>query len=254
MANISVNKAEFILSISINRPEKRNALTPDMYEAMANALASVKGDETVKVVIIEAHGEHFSAGNDLSVFAAIEEEDHIAETVQFMHALMDCPVPVIAKVRGQAIGIGTTLLLHCDFVYCDSTAQFCMPFINLALVPEYASSLLLPQRAGYAKAAEWLMLGEAFDAQAALQGNLINQIVAVEELNDKVQQVARKLAGKPRSAMLHTKALMQQGMEQTKAHMADEFDIFFSQLTTEPAKEAFAAFLERRQPDPKKYY
>lgn len=253
MANISVNKADFILSIGINRPEKRNALTPEMYQTMANALEAVNADDSVKVVVIEAHGEHFSAGNDLSTFASIEEEEQIAETVQFMHALMDCPVPVVAKVRGQAIGIGTTLLLHCDLVFCDNSAQFCLPFINLALVPEFASSLLLPQRAGYAKAAQWLMLGEPFGAEEALEGQLINQIITAEELDNKVNEVAKKLAAKPRAAMRHTKSLMNKGLDETKSHMADELDIFFSQLTTEPAKEAFAAFLERRAPDPAKY-
>lgn len=253
MANISVTAADFILSISMNRPEKRNAFTPEMYLTMANALEAVSSDESIKVVVIEAQGEHFSAGNDLSTFASIEEEEQMAETVQFMHALMDCPVPVVAKVRGQAVGIGTTLLLHCDLVFCDSSAQFCLPFINLALVPEFASSLLLPQRAGYAKAAQWLMTGEPFDAEEAKQGQLVNQIVAAEELDHKVSDMAKRLASKPRAAMRKTKALMKQGTELVKSHMGDELDVFFNQLTTEPAKEAFAAFLERRAPDPAKY-
>lgn len=253
MANISVSKTGFVLTISMNRPEKRNALTPDMYQTMANALEAVDADESVKVVVIEAQGDHFSAGNDLSTFASVEEEDQIAETVQFMHALMDCPVPVVAKVRGQAVGIGTTLLLHCDLVFCDNSAQFCLPFINLALVPEFASSLLLPQRAGYAKAAQWLMLGEPFGAEEALEGQLVNQIISAQELDNKVHEVAKKLASKPRIAMRHSKALMKQGMDVVKSHMADEFDVFMRQLTTEPAKEAFTAFLERRAPDPKKY-
>ncbi|MCY7297004.1 enoyl-CoA hydratase [Alteromonas sp. a30] len=253
MSNIQIQLEQQILTITMARADKYNALTPQMYGAMANALESVKEENKAKAVLIQGEGKHFSAGNDLSTFASIDKEDTSSETVRFMNALMDCPVPVVAKVRGQAVGIGTTLLLHCDLVFADDSATLCMPFINLALVPEFAASWVLPKLSGHVKAAEWLMLGEPIPAQEAYQYKLVNRIVEAEKLDSHVDAIMTKLALKPGLAMRHTKALLKHEQESVKAHMAEELDIFFSQLTTEPAKEAFAAFLEKRAPDPKKF-
>lgn len=252
MSNILVEQELQTLKITLDRADKYNALTPEMYGAMADALASVAESE-IKVVLIQGQGKHFCAGNDLSNFASIDEEDTTAETVRFMNALMDCPVPVVAKVKGQAVGIGTTMLLHCDMVFADNTAVFCLPFINLALVPEFAASWILPKRVGTVKAAEWLMLGEPIPAQEALEYKLVNKILEESELDEHVSGILTKLAQKPGAAMRHTKALLRQDPERIKEHMSDELDIFFSQLSSEPAKEAFAAFLEKRAPDPQKF-
>lgn len=252
MSNILIEQIQHVLTITISRADKYNALTPAMYDAMADALQSATDKET-KVVLLQGEGPHFTAGNDLSHFASVEDEEHVAETVRFMHALMDCPVPVVAKIKGQTVGIGTTMLLHCDFVYSDNSAHLCMPFINLALVPEFASSWILPARVGHAKAAEWLMLGEPIGADEAFQYGLINKVLPENELDEYVSAIVHKLACKPGIAMRHTKALLKQNMETVKLHMADELDVFFGQLNTEAAKEAFAAFLEKRSPDPQKF-
>lgn len=253
MSNIRVEQNQLVLTITFNRPDKRNAISPDMYEQAAIALESAVDNDDVKAVLIQGEGEHFTAGNDLSHFAKVEDEEHVAETVRFMQALMHCPVPVVAKVKGQAVGIGTTMLLHCDFIYCSTSAIFCMPFINLALVPEFAASWILPKLAGHPKASEWLMLGEPFGANEALQYGLVNKVLDDDELDTVVQTVVQKLASKPKLAMRHTKALLKQDLETVKLHMADELDVFFSQLGTVAAKEAFAAFLEKRAPDPTKF-
>lgn len=239
--------------ISINRPEKRNALNNEMYQAMADALNEAAVNEQIKAVLLRSEGEHFTAGNDLAQFANVSDEDHLGETAAFMEALRKLPMPIVAQVKGMAVGIGTTLLLHCDLVYCDETAIFSLPFINLALVPEYASSLLLPTLVGHRKAAQWLMLGESFGAEDALKTGLINEIIATDKLQLHCQNILQTLCSKPRLAMLHTKALMKSNTEQIKMQMNDEMDVFVSQLNTDAAQEAFAAFLEKRPPNSEKY-
>lgn len=252
MSHILVQQEQQIMTITLTRADKYNALTPEMYGAMADALESVV-DSDNKAVLIQGEGKHFCAGNDLSNFASIDEEDTTAETVRFMNALMDCPIPVVAKVKGQAVGIGTTMLLHCDMVFAGKSSVLCLPFINLALVPEFAASWILPKLVGPVKAAEWLMLGEPIPVQEALDYKLVNKILDESELDGHVSDILSKLVQKPGAALRHTKALLKQDPERIKAHMSEELDIFFNQLSSDAAKEAFAAFLEKRSPDPEKF-
>lgn len=242
-----------ILTLTLNRPEKRNALSSTMYQALADELLKVTLDSEVKAVCIEGSGGHFTAGNDLSQFAGVESRDELKATEQFMLALMDCPAPVVAKVEGMAIGIGTTMLLHCDFVYCAKNTMFSLPFVNLALVPEYASSKLLPEIVGPKKAAEWLMLGDTFGAEEALNAGLINGICEENDLESTCGQVLNKLVSKPKMAMRHTKALMKKNADEIKVRMNDELALFVPQLKSEAAREAFNAFLQKRKPDPARY-
>lgn len=244
MSNVLISCDSQVLTIGINRAEKKNALTLDMYEEMANAIESVD-IEQIKAVLIYANGDDFCAGNDISVFAQSDENMQANEARHFMQALMDCPVPTVVKVTGNAIGIGTTMLLHCDFVYAGENSIFWMPFVDLALVPEFASSFLIPKLAGDKKAAQWLLLAERFGAADAQQYGVITQSVREQELDAVVQKTLSKLVSKPTNALLYTKKLLGHRKEQTKLHMEKEFDIFFKQLVSEEAKRAFAAFLNK---------
>jgi len=253
MSSIKIEQQQQVLVISLNRPEKMNALTFDMYRQMAQALEGAGKNKQLRAVLIKGEGGSFTAGNDLQDFAGSTEKQQLADTIAFMHALKDCPLPVIAQVRGLAVGIGTTLLLHCDLVYCSDDSKFVLPFINLALVPEFASSYLLPKIAGHQKASEWLMLGEPFDAAEAVNFGLVNQSTGPDELEAVVQQVLAKIVAKPREAMSQTKSLMKYDHRQVTQHMNIELEAFVAQLGSDAAKEAFSAFLQKRKPDPAKY-
>lgn len=244
---------EKCLTLTLNRPEKRNALSADMYKELADELKKQQQNPAIKSVLIKGAGEHFTAGNDLAQFAKVESKAELQSTLEFMQALMQFPMPVVAQVSGMAVGIGTTMLLHCDLVYCDTSCVFSLPFINLALVPEYASSLLLPQLAGHRKASEWLLLGESFGAEQAREFGLVNDVLEPEQLAAHCQKVVSQLAVKPYAALRHTKALMKSASDSVNLHIDKEIEVFVEQLKSEAAKEAFSAFLEKRKPDPKKY-
>ncbi|MGQ8363802.1 enoyl-CoA hydratase [Glaciecola sp. 1036] len=238
---------ESILNITINRPEKKNALTPAMYQSMADALNSAE-EQGARVVVIKGCQGIFTSGNDVTEFMQTPTEEganEISETYQFMQALLNCPLPVIAKVEGLAIGIGTTLLLHCDFVLADKNTKFSMPFINLGLVPEYASSFLVPRLAGQLAAAELLMLGEVFTASKALECRLISQ-VCENDLQNRVDQLAKKLAAKPAEALKQTKRLLHSETDKVRVHIDEELKHFVAAMQSPPAKEAFSAFVEKR--------
>ena len=166
---------------------------------------------------------------------------------------MKCELPVIAKVRGLAVGIGTTMLLHCDFVYCDESAKFIMPFIDLGLVPEYASSYILPRLAGHRKASEWLMLGKPFTGEEALQFGIATQVFPQKQLDSMVDKVATALCSKPKSALRHTKRLMKSDAHAVERHVNEELDYFIQAMQSEPAQEAFSAFLDKRPINPEKF-
>jgi enoyl-CoA hydratase/carnithine racemase len=249
MKDILVAQHDDVLTLTINRPDKKNALTKDMYAAMADAIENVNGDNKTKAILIQGEGDGFTAGNDISMFAAVTVESASNETVRFMKALASSPLPVVAKVHGAAVGIGTTLLLHCDFVYCAEDTYFSLPFINLALVPEFGSSVILPDLVGHRKAAEWLMLGDAFGAMEALEHGIVNKVAPYDELDDLCQKTLSKLVGKPREALLKTKALMKPGYDGMMEHLERELKVFGEQLLSAPAKEAFDAFLNKRKPD-----
>jgi len=253
MSLILIDNTPGVLTITINRPEKKNALTREMYQQMADALYSVRHDESIKVVLFRGAGDCFTSGNDISDFANRQEDEHVIEVASFMRALADCALPVVAQVHGVAVGIGTTLLLHCDFIYVEKNTRFVLPFINLGLVPEFASSYLLPKLAGHIKASEWLMLGEPFGADDACNVGLVSGVASGEELDAKVETVCKKLVSKPRFSLLQTKSLLKTEMDTIHQHMDIEFDVFGQAMETEAAQEAFDAFLKKRPINPEKF-
>lgn len=239
---IKLRKENGILSISLNRLDKKNALTAAMY----SELAEIFNHQVTEVnVVIFSGGTDFTAGNDLADFLDNPPTASDAPVYKFMRALSNCPVPVIAAVDGVAVGIGTTLLLHCDFVYATADSMFVMPFINLAVVPEFASSLLLPMRTGYLKAAEMLLLGEKFNAETALQYGIINQICAADNLLATATTTAERLVGKPRSALIQSKALMRRDPEPLAQRIAIESEIFSRMVAAPEAKAAINKILKR---------
>jgi enoyl-CoA hydratase/carnithine racemase len=240
-----------VLRLQINRPEKKNALVPSMYLALAKAIEGAP-ELGAKVILIEGIEGVFTSGNDVSEFAQSTKQEEINETYSFMLALLYCPLPVVAKVEGLAIGIGTTLLLHCDFVLAHQNTKFAMPFINLGLVPEYASSYIIPRMSGHLLAAELLMLGEVFSAQKALSAGLINSIHA-EDLDEATQTLLSKLCSKPAEALKQTKALLKNDTLNIKTHIDNELKWFVKAMQTEAAKEAFSAFIEKRPVDTQKF-
>jgi enoyl-CoA hydratase/carnithine racemase len=249
MKDILISKHNSVLTITINRPDKKNALTREMYAAMADALESVSSDSSIKAVLLQGEGDGFTAGNDISMFANVTSASSTNDTVRFMKALAAIELPVVAKVHGAAVGIGTTLLLHCDFVYCAENTYFSLPFINLALVPEYGSSAILPRLAGHKKAAEWLMLGEPFGAEDALSNGIVNKVTPLSRLDDLCQKTLTTLLSMPKEALRKTKALMKSDYDEMMSHLDKELEVFGEQLLSAPAKEAFDAFLNKRKPD-----
>ncbi len=243
-----------IMQIRINRPAKKNALTVAMYEALVDSLISAEQDPEVKVILFTGTEGAFTAGNDLQDFLKSPPMDESDPVVRFINLLPKVKKPMIAAVNGMAVGIGTTMLLHCDLVYAARSAMFVLPFINLALVPEAASSLLLPRIAGYHKAAELLMLGEPFDPQVALEAGIINAICADDQLLDTAMEAAKKLTEKPQAALLATKALLKQEDVFVSSRIESELSEFIKHLSSAESKEAFTAFLEKRKPDFSKFY
>jgi enoyl-CoA hydratase/carnithine racemase len=248
---VTVTDANRIRTVRINRPDKKNALTRPMYTAMADALKASNGDETRVVIIAGAPGA-FSAGNDLMDF--MEAPPHIGgdETPpveDFMRALLACEKPVIAAVDGLAVGIGTTLLLHCDLAYATPRSVFTTPFVNLALAPEYGSSQVLPGIVGRVVASELLLLGAKWDAERAEAKNLITGILPEEGFDAAVTAIAEALAAKAPEAVKAAKALINRPEDDLHDRIVHEGGIFASQLRSEEFKEAATAFMERRSPD-----
>lgn len=243
-----------VLTIEFDRLDKKNAITAQMYQQMADALRDGAGDDAVRAILIRGKPEIFTAGNDLDDFLrrppASADDAQKAPVFQFLHEISHAGKPVVAAVSGAAVGIGTTMLLHCDLVYASDTARFSLPFAQLGLCPEAASSLLLPRLMGYQRAAEKLLLGEAFDAEEAQRIGLVTRIVAAAELHDFALAQARKLAALPASSLRETKALMKRGeMAAVEARMAEEGEVFRRLLQSPEAREAFTAFFEKRKPD-----
>lgn len=239
-----------VMTIRINRPEKKNALTVAMYGALADAMQSAATDDAVRVALIAGAPGAFSAGNDIMDFMENPPFDANSPVAAFLLAIVSAPKPVVAAVNGVAVGVGATMLLHCDLVYAGESARFHLPFVNLALVPEAGSSYLLPRMAGHQRAAELLMLGNPFDAQTAHEIGFVNEVVGDDAVESRALAVARELAAKPPAALRLTKALLKRGaaekLEETIYH---EMGQFSSLLRSPEAAEAFTAFMERRKPD-----
>jgi enoyl-CoA hydratase/carnithine racemase len=247
---VRVGVTDGIFHIEIARPEKKNALTAAMYQAMANALDSADADPAVRVILISGAGGNFTAGNDLADFLATPPMDENAPVFRFIKGFANLQKPFVAAVEGVAIGVGTTMLLHCDLVYAGTAARFALPFANLGLTPEAASSLLLPLRAGHAKAAEMLMLGEVFSAQTALDIGIVNAVLPDGQVLDHALERCRKLTTQPATSLRLTKQLMKRAQDALiREAMNVEADVFRQRLVSLEAKEAFAAFFEKRKPD-----
>ncbi len=255
MSDILTHTEAGVLTLTFNRVERKNSITGAMYDTLSDALEQAADDAAVRVVLIQGDATVFSAGNDIGDFiaAAAKPADRplpASPAMRFLHLIAAFPKPVVAAVCGPAVGIGTTMLFHCDLVYAGDNAAFSMPFVNLGLVPEAASSLLAPQMMGYHRAAEALLLGEPFLAEAALEVGLVNRVVPPTEANAVAQAQARKLAAKPLAALVETKRLMklsQQGAVQER--MAAESASFGRAMRSPAAREAFGAFMEKRKPD-----
>jgi enoyl-CoA hydratase/carnithine racemase len=243
---VLVTDADGIRTIRINRPDKKNALTQAIYAALAKALAEGEADTSVRVFVVTGTGDVFTAGNDLNDFLSVDDLSASA-AANFLRILAALGKPVVAAVNGTAIGIGATMLLHCDLVYAAPEARLQFPFINLALVPEAASTLLLPRLVGYQRAAELLMLGEVFDAAAAERMGLVNRVVG--DLSAEIQAVAKRLADKPAAALAANKALLKSRDDGVAARLETEFAAFARCLRSWELKEAVAAFFEKRAPD-----
>jgi enoyl-CoA hydratase/carnithine racemase len=250
MDEILTERAGNVLRIQLNRPAKRNAMTSAMYVALADILNDAAKDERTRVVLWHGAGDSFCAGNDIEDFLKNPPGPGESPQAQLMHELVDFDKPLVAAVQGAAIGGGTTMLLHCDFIYAGETARFQMPFINLAVVPEFGSSAIVPARIGQLRAAELILLGSSFDAKRALELSLVTQVLPDKDLLTTAAAIAKKLAAKPIGALEASKRLLKQSSrDQIKAAMKAENEEFSVQVRSADAKEALTAFLEKRQPD-----
>jgi enoyl-CoA hydratase/carnithine racemase len=238
-----------VLALRFNRPHKKNAITAAMYSALAEGLEAAAADPAVRVATVTAQGDTFTAGNDLKDFMEAPPVGQDQPVFRFLRAVSTFPKPLVAGVSGAAVGVGTTLLLHCDLVVAAPSATFSLPFVDLALVPEAASSMLLPRLIGPQRAAKHLILGEPFDAETALAYGLVTEIVAEAELQPRVDTIARRIAAKPPEAVRLTKALLRAPEEAIDARMAREGEAFAGRLQSAEAMEAFRAFFEKRPPD-----
>jgi enoyl-CoA hydratase/carnithine racemase len=243
-----------VATIALNRLAKKNALTAPMYQAMADALRANDADPAVRCTVIHGTAEVFAAGNDLDDFLNNPPSSEEAPVFQFLRALPASTKPLIAAVAGPAVGVGTTMLLHCDLVYAGDNARFALPFAQLGICPEAGSSLLLPMLVGHQRAAEKLMLGEPFGADEAREIGLVTAVLPAAQVIDHALAQARKLARMPASALRVTKRLLKQGLvERTLERMRDEAVELRAMLGSPEAREAFSAFLEKRKPDFSKF-
>lgn len=239
-----------IARIELNRADKKNALTAEMYAAMADAVVAAEADAQVRVTLIHGKPDCFTAGNDLKDFLERPPHGEDSPVFRFLQAISTAQKPLIAAVAGPAVGIGTTLLLHCDLVYAAPNARFQLPFVPLGLVPEAGSSLLLPRIAGYQRAAELLLLGRPFTAEKALAAGIVTEVIPEGELLEYALDAALGVAALPPSSLRATKALMKDRQAQPLAQaMQEEGAQFRARLSSPEAREAMTAFLEKRKPD-----
>ena len=244
-----------VATIEIARPEKKNALTVEMYQAMADALNAARADQAVRAVLLTGQPGIFTSGNDIEDFMQRRPGEGGADPAEapvfrFMHALLECDKPVVAAVTGAAIGVGVTLLRHCDFVYVSDEARLAMPFVGLGLVPEFASSLLVPQLMGQRRAAEKLLLGEPFTAEQAVDCGIANAVLPAAEVVRHARRVAERFNTLPPGAVCEAKRLMRAPQrEQVLAAIRSESELFGARLRSPEAIEAFTAFFQKRKPD-----
>jgi enoyl-CoA hydratase/carnithine racemase len=245
---IDLKRDAGVLEIALDRPQKKNALTSAMYGALAQALRDADSDDAIRAILFRGNGDSFCAGNDLEDFAQNSPAGEDAPVFRFLETAARAAKPFVAAVHGSAVGIGTTLLLHCDLVYAAEDARFALPFTRLGLVPEFASSYLLPLIAGYQRAAELLLLGEPFDANRAHEAGFVTRIVASHDVLDAAREAARKLAALPPKSVQRTKALMRGPLAgAVQSQMKAESTWFRSMLAEPAARAALESFLARRK-------
>lgn len=251
MEQVQTELSDGVLRIALNRPEKKNALTSAMYEALSEAVEQGEGDSAVRALLLHGNGDSFSAGNDLDDFLQKPWNGQAMPPAErFIRAVAGALKPVIAAVHGAAVGIGTTILLHCDLVYAAENTKFLMPFVNLGIVPEAASTLLLPATIGHQRAAALLMLGEPLNAQRAFELGMVNAVLLQDEVLTTALAAARKLVEKPAGALQACKQML-------KTHSKAEIDrtiraevlTIAARLDAPETQEALRAFLEKRKPD-----
>ncbi len=243
-----------VATIEIARPEKKNAITSQMYSEMAAALSAASQDKAVRAVLIHGQPTVFTSGNDLEDFMARPPRGEEAPVFQFMQALLGCEKPVVAAVNGAAIGIGTTLLLHCDLVYVADDARLAMPFVALGLVPEFGSSLVVPRLMGHVKAAEKLLLGDPISGTEAVDWGIANAVLPAAEVVKHARRMAERFNGlAPEAVRVSKKLMTAPGREQLQKVIAEEAEIFSARLRSPEAIEAFQAFFQKRAPDFSKF-
>jgi enoyl-CoA hydratase/carnithine racemase len=247
--NVLASRDGAVLTIELSRPQRRNALTAAMYARLTDLLREAEADEAVHVVVFRGQADVFTAGNDLEDFIERPPGGEDAPVFHFLRAVARARKPLVAAVNGHAVGIGTTLLLHCDLVYAGDNARFQMPFTGLGLVPEFASSYLLPRIAGYQRAAELLLLGEPFGADKALAAGFVTRVVPASETFEVAAEAAARLAALPPQSIRITKALMKDGERAAvEMQLQKEGDHFRRMLGEPAARQALAAFMQRRRP------
>jgi enoyl-CoA hydratase/carnithine racemase len=246
---IKTTLSNHVATVEIDRPQKKNAITGDMYVALAQAMHDANADPSVRSVLITGQPGIFTAGNDLDDFAKFTPGTE-PPSVAFMRALVACEKPVIAAVTGLAVGIGTTMLLHCDLVYVSEDARMSMPFVGLGLVPEFASSVILPALVGHVKAAEWLMLGEPFGAQDAVAMGIANAALAAADVLEHARRMAERFNALAPAAVRGTKKLLKQPRADVVLQaIAAEVSVYNDRLGGAEVREALSAFFEKRKPD-----
>ncbi|MDQ6681242.1 MAG: enoyl-CoA hydratase [Pseudomonadota bacterium] len=243
-----------VATIEIARPEKKNAITGAMYRAMAAALDAAVADNAVRAVLLTGQPGIFTSGNDIDDFMKRPADGAESPALGFMKALIGCDKPVVAAVTGAAIGIGTTMLLHCDFVYVSDEARLAMPFVSLGIVPEFASSLIVPQLLGNVRAAEKLLLGDPFTGADAVEAGIANAVLPGPEVVNHARRIAERFNALPPGAVRETKRLLRRGRDAALLEtIAIENGVFATRLRSAEAQEAFSAFLQKRKPDFSKF-
>ena len=247
--HVRVERDGAVLAITLARPERRNAITVAMYAALAEAIESAADDMSVRVITVRGEGQDFAAGNDLADFLQAPQRDQGEIPVwRLLRALAECETPIVAAVHGNCVGIGTTMLLHCDLVVADPGARFSLPFVDLALVPEAASSLILPRLAGRRRAARYLLLCEPFGAEEAFDIGLVSHLAAAGALEQELGRIVAALLAKPTEALRRTQHLLRHGTkDETLARMKLESGEFAERLSSQEVKDAIAAFFAKRK-------
>jgi len=249
--HVRVEKSGGLLAITLARPDRRNAITIDMYAALADAISEAFEDGQTRLITISGEGQDFAAGNDLADFLQAQRTDEEIPVWRLLRALAECEIPIVAAVHGNCVGIGTTMLLHCDLVIADDSARFSMPFVDLALVPEAASSMLFPRLAGRRRAARYLLLAEPFGAEEAQAIGLVSHRVPAGGLDAKLQEIVAALLAKPREALRLTQKLLRTGtQDEILARMKLESSMFAERLASAEVKDAIAAFFAKKGAKP----